>query len=155
MYLTRETTGPNFNYPERTDVFESHEVREGEDVKRLVKTRKNQGFFREMMLASYNNQCAATKINQPKLLIASHIKPWSEDKEARLNPRNGILLNALHDRAFEHGFITFDDDLNLIRSKDFDLSEIAQPFFCRCTVLKTRAFRTRSSLLGASSITKV
>ena len=37
---------------------------------------------------------------------ASHIVPWSEDKSNRMNPRNGLCLNALHDRAFDKGLIT-------------------------------------------------
>lgn len=140
VYIQKPSTTSNFSYPEGKDVYKGYEVREGQDVKRLVKTRTNQGFFRDMMLASYNGQCAATKISQTDLLIASHIKPWSKDKEARLDPRNGILLNALHDRAFEHGFITFDNDLNLIRSRDFDLPEMAQAFFADVQLSKPERF---------------
>jgi len=50
--------------------------------------------------------CCITGITQPELLIAVHIKPWGIDEKNRLNPRNGIVLNALHDRAFEVGLIT-------------------------------------------------
>ena len=32
----------------------------------------------------------------------------------RLDPRNGIALNALHDRAFDCGLITFDTELRLV-----------------------------------------
>jgi putative restriction endonuclease len=44
-------------------------------------------------------------------LIASHIKPWSvsDPRTERLSPCNGLLLNALHDRAFDNGLITIDD----------------------------------------------
>lgn len=41
---------------------------------------------------------------------AGHIVKWSQDKKNRLNPKNGLLLNALHDRAFEHGLLTIDED---------------------------------------------
>lgn len=30
-----------------------------------------------------------------------HIVPWAKDKANRLNVRNGLCLNALHDRAFD------------------------------------------------------
>jgi len=40
------------------------------------------------------------------LLIASHIVPWSKDKQNRLNPRNGLCLSALHDKAFDRGMIS-------------------------------------------------
>lgn len=36
--------------------------------------------------------------------------------EHRLDPRNGIALNALHDRAFDCGLITFDEHLRLVCS---------------------------------------
>ncbi|MFN9779130.1 MAG: HNH endonuclease [Alphaproteobacteria bacterium] len=89
---------------------------EGADVSRFVKTRKNQGFFRDMVLASYDCKCAVSGISEIELLNASHIVPWRLNSGARTNPRNGICLNALHDRAFDRGFISFDEDLKLIYS---------------------------------------
>ena len=55
-------------------------------------------------------------LSEPKLLIASHIVPWSKDKTNRLNPSNGLCLSAIHDRAFDKGFITLDDDFKVIIS---------------------------------------
>ncbi len=78
----------------------------GKTSERKVKVRVNQSFFRSAILASYNNTCCITGLSQSELLIASHIKPWSEDEKNRLNPRNGIAINALHDKAFENGLIT-------------------------------------------------
>lgn len=51
-----------------------------------------------------------TGISIPDFLIASHIKPWkaSDDTKEKANPRNGLCLNALHDKAFDLGFITVD-----------------------------------------------
>ena len=78
----------------------------GKTREQIVKVRVNQSFFRSSILASYNNTCCITGINQSELLIAGHIKPWSSDEQNRLNPRNGIAINALHDKAFESGLIT-------------------------------------------------
>jgi len=78
----------------------------GTSREQMVKTRVNQSFFRGSILASYNNTCCITGLKQPELLIAGHIKPWSLDEKNRLNPRNGIALNSLHDKAFENGLIT-------------------------------------------------
>lgn len=91
-------------------------IPEGLDVHRLTKTRQNQSFFREMVLASYDCKCALSGIAETQLLNASHIVPWRVDPSTRTNPRNGICLNALHDRAFDRGLISFDDDLKLILS---------------------------------------
>lgn len=84
--------------------------REGKTREQLVKVRVNQSFFRSAILASYNNTCCITGIQQAEFLIAGHIKPWSKDEKNRLNPRNGIAINALHDKAFENGYITISTD---------------------------------------------
>ena len=52
----------------------------------------------------------------PGLLNASHIIPWNVNVERRADPRNGIALNALYDRAFDRGLITFDEGLRLVVS---------------------------------------
>ncbi len=80
--------------------------KKGESRESVVHTRINQSFFRSAVLTSYNFQCCITGLNQPDLLIAGHIKPWSVDNKNRLNPRNGLSLNGLHDKAFELGYIT-------------------------------------------------
>jgi putative restriction endonuclease len=80
--------------------------KEGKEKERLVKVRVNQCIFRTIMLATYNNSCCITGISNTELLIASHIVPWSKDEKNRLNPMNGLCLNALHDKAFDCGLIT-------------------------------------------------
>jgi putative restriction endonuclease len=84
--------------------------KEGLEKQRLVKTRVNQNIFRTIVMATYNNKCCITGIDNPQLLIASHIVPWSTDEKNRMNPMNGLSLNALHDKAFEVGLITIDAD---------------------------------------------
>lgn len=98
--------------PETTEL--NFVVKEGEEIERTVKTRVNQSFFRSMLLASYNSKCCITGISSPEFLIASHIVPWSLDKKNRLNPQNGILINALHDKAFEYGYISISTDYNIL-----------------------------------------
>ncbi|HEY8688944.1 MAG TPA: HNH endonuclease [Chitinophagaceae bacterium] len=80
--------------------------KEGLNKERLVKTRINQCIFRRMILATYNNSCCITGINNTQLLVASHIVGWQKDEKNRLNPMNGLCLNALHDKAFDNGLIT-------------------------------------------------
>ncbi len=88
-------------------------LKEGKTKEQLVKVRVNQSFFRSSILASYNNTCCITGLNQSEFLIAGHIKPWSVDEKNRLNPQNGIALNALHDKAFETGLITITTDYKI------------------------------------------
>lgn len=100
---------------------------EGKERETIVKTRVNQSFFRKTVLASYDNRCCITGIQIPELLIGSHIKPWSSDQENRMNPRNGLCLNALHDKAFDRGLITIDEDFKIVISEK--LEEVDKNFF--------------------------
>ncbi|MBC7588803.1 MAG: HNH endonuclease [Chitinophagaceae bacterium] len=86
---------------------------EGKEKDRIVKTRVNQSDFRQRILASYNEKCSITGISLRPLLVASHIIPWSKNKEDRLNPKNGICLNMLHDKAFDKGLITITFDFKV------------------------------------------
>ena len=47
------------------------------------------------------------------MLVAGHIVPWAADAQNRLNPRNGIAINALHDKAFENGLLTITPDYTI------------------------------------------
>jgi putative restriction endonuclease len=82
-----------------------------------VRARINQTFFRRALLSSFNSTCCVTKIQVPNLLIASHIKPWRVCNDAeKTNPRNGLLLNAFHDKAFDLGYITISTEFEIIIS---------------------------------------
>jgi predicted restriction endonuclease len=83
----------------------------------LIKQRRGQSFFRKTVFASFNNRCCITDNPVPELLRASHILPWAEYAEHRLNPRNGLCLAATHDVAFDRGLITFDEKHRLILSR--------------------------------------
>ncbi len=85
----------------------------GETKRQLVETRVKQAFFRKAVLSSYGSKCCMTGLAEPRLLQASHIVPWSQDRANRLNPRNGLCLSALHDRAFDRGLITVMPDLQI------------------------------------------
>lgn len=97
--------------------IDTSNLADGETKERTVKTRVNQQFFRKMILSSYNYRCCVTGLPIEELLIASHIVPWAKDKKNRLNPSNGLCLNALHDRAFDRGLISFSDNYELLISK--------------------------------------
>lgn len=86
------------------------------EVLAAVRIRRHQRFFRSVVLSSYSARCAITSLNVPDLLVASHIVPWSKSTTRRCDPTNGLCLNALHDRAFDRGLITFDSQLRLIAS---------------------------------------
>ncbi len=81
-----------------------------------VKVRRGQQFFRQSILNAYSVRCCISGINVPRLLVASHIKPWREFPNDRLNPHNGMCLSSLHDAAFDSGLITLDKDFRVVLS---------------------------------------
>lgn len=98
------------------DVIEDYQHKQGEEKLRMVKTRVNQELFRRMILTNFDYKCAITGINISDLLVASHIKPWSKDKNERLNPANGISLSGTFDKAFDNGLITIDTNYKVVFS---------------------------------------
>lgn len=90
----------------------------GETRQVIIEQRIKQNFFRRAVLSSYRGRCCMSGLSEPRLLIASHIVPWSKDKNNRLNPSNGLCLSAIHDRAFDKGLITLTDDFKIIVSDE-------------------------------------
>lgn len=89
-----------------------------EDKIANTKTRgAGQKVFAEEVKLNYNYICAITGISSRDFLVASHIIPWSEDKDNRLNPANGICLSVLVDKAFDKGYLSISDDYTIIFSK--------------------------------------
>jgi len=81
----------------------------GKERDALVRVRVNQGFFRRRIISAFDTRCCVTGLEIPELLVASHIVPWARDPENRMNPRNGLCLNALHDKAFDKGLMWIEE----------------------------------------------
>ena len=107
-YHERQLLGPNASF---LDI----ELPEGGNVLVLATQRVHQNFFRKSLLENYRHRCCVTGIDNDTLLIASHIKPWADSDpfEERTSPANGLLLNALHDKAFDKGLMTIDQDYHI------------------------------------------
>jgi len=116
-------------------VFLPHET----EAIRVGRVRRVQWFFRGVVLAAYNKQCAITGLAVPELLIASHIIPWSVNPERRADPTNGILLNSLLDRAFDSGLIAFDDNYRVLVSVPLEKAAAKAGLDCSLTRLRGRS----------------
>jgi len=82
----------------------------------LIKTRIGQGIFRGKLI-NYWKACSVTKFPDVNLLVASHIKPWSVSTNAeRTDVYNGLLLLPNLDRAFDLGYISFDEKGSIVVS---------------------------------------
>jgi hypothetical protein len=86
----------------------------------LISARIGQGQFRKDLI-SYWQGCTLTGFANTRFLVASHIKPWrnSSNKE-RLDLNNGLLLLPNYDKAFDLGYISFDNDGKILISNQLD-----------------------------------
>ncbi len=106
------------------------ETRVFEQTEKIVqqKARKGQSYFRDVLLKEMQ-RCPITGIDDKRLLVASHIKPWiHSDNEERVNSKNGILLSPLFDKLFDKGIglITFTTDKKILISNKLSKENIAR-----------------------------
>lgn len=89
-------------------------------------SRIGQGVFRDGLFRIWGS-CAVTGYERPRLLIASHIKPWkvSNDLE-RLDPFNGLLLQPTLDKLFDLGLVSFRDNGELLRANTIRSDELGK-----------------------------
>lgn len=87
--------------------------------------RIGQGSFRRDLLKLWGDCCSVTGCSNKDFLIASHIKPWAECHQNNewLNPYNGLLLIPNLDRAFDQGYISFDNNGNILISSSLSESD--------------------------------
>ncbi len=80
----------------------------------LIKARRGQGVFRSNVLLT-EEYCRVTRVQDPKHLRASHIKPWKVSSDAeRLSGFNGLLLSPHVDHLFDKGYISFSNSQELL-----------------------------------------
>ena len=72
------------------------------------KARPNQARFKFRVFERYGAQCAVCAVNHPLVLEAAHIRPWIE--QGSDHPGNGLLLCALHHRAYDAGLWAIEPD---------------------------------------------
>lgn len=93
------------------------------DKEALIKIRIGQGIFKKKLLND-SKECKICKLTKQDLLIASHIKPWKDSNNIeRLDKNNGFLLCPTHDALFDKGYITFDDEGQIILSSQMKKDE--------------------------------
>jgi hypothetical protein len=87
----------------------------------LVKSRRGQGIFRSR-LEQVELTCRDTGIKFKNHLVASHIKPWAvSNNSERLDGNNGLLLAPHVDHLFDKGYISFENNGDMIVSEKLDV----------------------------------
>lgn len=104
------------------------------EKQQLKNARIGQGEYRRKLL-ELCPICPITLIGDDRLLIASHIKPWSRSSDfEKIDPLNGFMFTPTYDYLFDRGFISFTDDKRLLLS----------PFLSNLTYSKLRLFPNKS-----------
>lgn len=94
-------------------IEECFEIPETQRIQ-LAKARVGQGLFRKQVML-VDPRCRVTGVEEPRLLVASHIKPWRESSNAeRISGLNGIMLSPHIDALFDKGFISFENNGHML-----------------------------------------
>jgi len=124
------------------DVLNKSSVLPSTQREAVIQARIGQGQFRKNV-SGIETHCRITKVNEPAHLRASHTKPWhSSTNDERLNGENGLLLTPTIDHLFDRGFISFEDNGDLL------ISPVARP---RSLQSMGISFEPRTNVGGFSS----
>ena len=100
----------------------------GSEKKRLLDARLGQGYFRKQILSRVD-YCLITNMNKVNFLEASHIKPWTKSNPIeKVDLYNGILLTPNCHKLFDLGFISFNNNGELLKSKKLNSSDYNKLF---------------------------
>lgn len=98
-----------------------------ENRKIEIKARQKQSVFRNKVLSNFEHQCCLSDTVEEDLLIASHIIPWAERIQTRLDPANGLCLSYIYDKLFDGGYFSLEQNLRVtITDKVHELSQSVQ-----------------------------
>ncbi len=126
-HLTRIGTGQYYDAPLVAEPSSQDESDENdyaiEDCKAEIKQRQKQSVFRRRVLENFGGCCCISGVSEPDLLVASHVVPWSQRKDSRLDPANGLCLFALYDALFDGGYFTLSKDLQIVVARAASLSD--------------------------------
>lgn len=111
------------------------DARDANDTERVVeqKVRIGQHRFAAEVLENFRYTCgfcgfAPNTLRGNKLLVASHIKPWSVcNSQERVDVHNGVAACPTHDVAFDSGLITVNGGLKVHRAPKLETSSLADP----------------------------
>jgi predicted restriction endonuclease len=108
----------SFVHPKSLDTELQQELESEKDLTKKKTHRKGSEKYRREVI-NYMPQCPFTKITDERLLIASHIKPYSiciknNENDQALDYLNGLALSPTYDKLFDQGYITFTDQGELV-----------------------------------------
>ena len=104
------------------EIIESEEDSSTYDKHVLKKARKGHHKFTKGVKQFWNNCCAITNIEEPDILINSHIKSWADSIGLeKVDSNNGLLLEPRYDKLFDRYLISFEDNGDMLISQHLSL----------------------------------
>jgi hypothetical protein len=88
-----------------------------------IQARLGQAAFSREIKRLYGNSCCfpSCSITDSRFLVASHIARWSDNDKLRGHFGNGLCFCLMHDKAFEIGLFTLDDQFNVFVAPHVDV----------------------------------
>lgn len=86
------------------------------EVLSIIKQRRGQENFSKNVKTNYNHCCCfpGCQVSDNNYLVASHIARWADNPELRGEISNGLCLCLVHDKAFERGYFSLDDEYKVL-----------------------------------------
>lgn len=104
----------------------------------VIKSRIGQERWKKELINMHGAECAICNVQIRKLLLASHIKPWSKStNNEKGDIYNGLILCPNHDALFDKGYITFNDEGYIEISKNISLEDQKSLFISPQLILKS------------------
>ena len=93
------------------------------EIWRKVKQRIGQTQFSDAVKKNYHFKCCfpGCEVSDPKFLVGSHIARWVDNPDKCGSVSNGLCFCVLHDKAFENGYFSLDDELRIIISHKIEI----------------------------------
>ena len=123
--------------------FEASRMRER--AWQQVTQRRGQSRFRTMLLDAYDNRCAVTRINEPMVLEAAHIEPYSG--AASNVAENGLLLKSDIHKLFDRGVLVIKPDFTTMIAPSLQNGSFAIHDGQRIRVPEREAYKPSPKLL--------
>lgn len=87
-----------------------------ENRKMEIEARQKQSLFRNRVLDNFEHRCCLSDTVEENLLIASHIIPWADRIQTRLDPANGLCLSYVYDKLFDEGYFSLRNDFRVMET---------------------------------------
>lgn len=106
----------------------------------VVQARRGQGLFKQRVM-QIETRCRLTGVDRVEHLRASHCKPWRDaNNHERLDGENGLLLTPDADHLFDRGFLSFEDNGQVLISPVAHIESLQRMGLDPARLTSTQAF---------------